>query len=107
MSRKFEPPASPGDMLTEECLKPPGMSNYRVPKEIGVPARCISETLAGKRAIAADTELRLRRYFGLSDGWWPRLLAYSDIEVAKASLAKTRAKIRPWKEAAKQAVDAH
>jgi len=59
MSRKFEPPASPGDMLTEEFSKPPGMSNDRVPKEIGVPARCISETLAGKRAITADTELPL------------------------------------------------
>jgi len=75
--------------------------------EIGVPAQRIGELLAGKRAITADTDLRLCRFVGLSDGCWLRLQAADDTEVAKASLAKTFAKIRPWKEAAEQAVDAH
>lgn len=74
MSRKLKP-VSPGEMLTEEFLKPLGMSNYRLAKEIGVPAQRIGEILAGKRAITADTDLRLCRFFGLSDGWWLRLQA--------------------------------
>jgi len=55
----------------------------------------------------ADTDLRLCRFFGLSDGWWLRLQADYDIESAKATLAKTRAKIKPWKVAADQTADAH
>ena len=98
MSRKLKP-VSPGEMLVEEFLKPLGMSNYRLAKEIGVPAQRIGEIVAGRRAITAD--------FGLSDGWWLRLQADYDTEVAKASLAKTLAKIRPWKEAAEQTADAH
>ena len=84
MSRKLKP-VSPGEMLAEEFLKPLGMSNYRLAKEIGVPAQRIGEILAGKRAITADTDLRLCRFFGLSDGWWLRLQADYDTEVAKAS----------------------
>jgi addiction module HigA family antidote len=106
MTRKLKP-VSPGEMLAEEFLKPLGMSNYRLAKEIGVPAQRIGEIVAGKRAITADTDLRLCRFFGLSDGWWLRLQADFDTEVAKASLAKTLAKIRPWKEAAEQTADAH
>lgn len=94
-------------MLAEESfLKPLGMSNSRLAKEIGVPAQRIGE-IAGKRTITADTDLRLCRFVGLSDGWWLRLQADCDTEVAKASLAKTLAKIRPWKEAAEQTADAH
>ena len=99
MSRRPKP-VSPGEMLGEEFLKPLGMSNYRLAKEIDVPAQRIGEILAGKRAITADTDLRLCRFFGLAYGWWLRLQADDDTEVAKASLAKTLAKIRPWKEAA-------
>ena len=106
MSRKLKP-VSPGEMLAEEFLKPLGMSNYRLAKEIGVPAQRIGEILAGRRAITADTDLRLCRFFGLSDGWWLRLQADYDTEVAKASLAKTLAKIRPWKEVVEQTADAH
>jgi plasmid maintenance system antidote protein VapI len=57
--------------------------------------------------ITADTDLRLCRFFGLSDGWWLRLQADYDTEVAKAGLAKTLAKIRPWKEAMEETADAH
>lgn len=106
MSRKLKP-VSPGEMLAEEFLKPLGMSNYRLAKEIGVPAQRIGEILAGKRAITADTDLRLCRFFGLSDGWWLRLQADYDTEVAKASLAKTLVKIRPWKVATEHVADAH
>ena len=53
--------------------------------------------LAGKRGITADTDLRLCRFFGLSEGWWLRLQADYDTEVAKASLAKALAQIRPWR----------
>jgi antitoxin HigA-1 len=56
------------------------------------------EILAGRRAISADSDLRLWRFFGLSDGWWLRLQADYDTEVAKAALAKTLAKITPWSE---------
>ena len=106
MSRKLKP-LSPGEMLAEEFLKPLGMSNYRLAKEIGVPAQRIGEILAGKRAITADTDLRLCRFLGLSDGWWLRLQADFDTEVAKATLAKTLAKIKPWQERVRQMADAH
>ena len=72
MTRKLKP-VSPGEMLAAEFLKPLGMNNYRLAKEIGVPAQRIGEMVAGKRAITADTDLRLCRFFGLSDGWWLRL----------------------------------
>ncbi len=65
-------PVSPGEMLDEEFLKPLGLTKYRLAKDIGVPAQRIGDIVAGKRAITADTDLRLCRYFGLSDGWWLR-----------------------------------
>jgi addiction module HigA family antidote len=85
-------------MLMEEFLKPLKMSNYRLAKEIDVPAQRIGESRAGRRAITADTDLRLCRFFGLSDGWWLRLQADYNTEVAKAALANTLAKIKPWAE---------
>lgn len=106
MSRKLKP-VSPGEMLTEEFLKPLAMSNYRLAKEIGVPAQRIGEILAGKRSITADTDLRPCRFFGLSDGWWLRLQADYDTQVAKASLAKALAEIKPWKDATEPMADAH
>ena len=98
MSKKLKP-VTPGEMLAEEFLKPLGMSNYRLAKEIDVPAQRIGEILAGKRSITADTDLRLCRFFGLSDGWWLRLQADYDTEVTKASLAKVLSKIKPWAQA--------
>ena len=61
-------PASPGEMLRDEFLKPMGLTNYRLAKEIDVPAQRIGEIVAGRRGITADTDLRLCRFFGLSDG---------------------------------------
>ena len=89
-------PVSPGEMLLEEFLKPMELSQYRLAKEIGVPQRRIGEIVAGKRAVTADTDLRLCRFFGLSDGWWLRLQADYDTELTKDTLAKTLAKIKPW-----------
>jgi addiction module HigA family antidote len=89
-------PVSPGEMLLEEFLKPMALSQYRLAKEIDVSQRRIGEIVAGKRAITADTDLRLCRFFGLWDGWWLRLQADYDTELAKDTLAKILAKIKPW-----------
>jgi antitoxin HigA-1 len=89
-------PVSPGEMLLEEFLKPMALSQYRLAKEINVSQRRIGEIVSGKRAITADTDLRLCRFFGLSDGWWLRLQADYDTQLAKGALAKTLAKIKPW-----------
>lgn len=94
MSRKLKP-VSPGEMLAEELLKPLGMSSHRLAKEVGVPAQRIGEIVAGKRSITVDTDLRLRRFVGLSDGCWLRLQTDYDTQLAKAALAKTLAKIKP------------
>lgn len=95
MAKKLKP-VSPGEMLSEEFLKPLDMSKYRLAKEIGVPAQRVGEIVAGKRTITADTDLRLCRFFGLSDGWWLKLQADYDTEIARVALAKTLAKIKPW-----------
>ena len=79
-------PVSPGEMLEEEFLKPLGLSKYRLAKDIGVPPQRIGEIVAGKRSVTADTDLRLCRYFGLSDGWWLRGQAAYDTALAKETL---------------------
>jgi addiction module HigA family antidote len=89
-------PVTPGELLREEFLKPLGISQYRLAKEIGVPAQRIGEIVAGRRSITADTDLRLCRFFGLSNGYWLRAQAAHDTEVAEAALAKTLKRIRPW-----------
>jgi antitoxin HigA-1 len=96
-TRKRLDPVSPGEMLAEEFLKPLNMSNYRLAKEIRVPAQRIGEILAGRRAITADTDLRLCRFFGLSEGWWLRLQADHDTRKAKAVLGKELTMIKPLK----------
>ena len=93
-------PVSPGELLREEFLIPMGLSQYRLAKEIGVPAQRIGSIVGGKRTITADTDLRLCRFFGLSKGYWLRAQAAYDTEVAEKALAKTLAKIKPWTHAA-------
>lgn len=90
-------PVTPGELLREEFLEPMGISQYRIAKEIGVPAQRISEIVAGRRSITADTDLRLCRFFGLSKGYWLRAQVAYDTEVAEEALASTLAKIKPWK----------
>lgn len=87
-------PVSPGEMLEEEFLKPLGLTKYRLAKDIGVPPQRIGEIVAGKRSVTADTDLRLCRYFGQSDGWWLRGQVAYDTAVAKASLHKQLAAIQ-------------
>jgi addiction module HigA family antidote len=89
-------PVTPGELLRHEFLLPMGISQYRLAKEIGVPAQRIGEIVAGRRAISADTDLRLCRFFGLSNGYWLRAQAAHDTEVAAHALAKTLQKIKPW-----------
>jgi addiction module HigA family antidote len=93
-------PVTPGELLLEEFLVPMQLSQYRLAKEIGVPAQRIGEIVAGKRAVTADTDLRLCRFFGLSNGYWLRAQASYDTEVAEAALAETLRRIKPWSGAA-------
>ena len=80
------PPVHPGEILQEEYLKPLGMSQYRLAKALSVPPRRINEIVLGKRAITADTALRLGRFFGTSDRFWMNLQMRYDLEVAKDRL---------------------
>ena len=93
--RKLKP-VTPGELLLEEFLLPMEISQYRLAKEIGVPAQRIGEIVAGKRAITADTDLRLCRFFDLSNGYWLRAQAAYDTEVAERALGAKLAKIKPW-----------
>ena len=81
------PPIHPGEILLEEFLKPLHISQYRLAKDMSVPARRINEIVQGKRAISADTALRLSRYFGLSERFWMNLQARYDLEAEKDRLA--------------------
>jgi addiction module HigA family antidote len=95
--KKLEP-ITPGDILLEEFLKPMGISQYRLAKEIGVPPQRISEIVLGKRSITADTDLRLCRFFGLSNGYWLRAQAAYDTEITEQTLGPLLNKIKPWAE---------
>ena len=86
----------PGEILIEEFLKPMGITQYRLAKEISVPQRRIGEIVAGLRGVTADTGLRLSRFFGVSDGFWIGLQMDFDAAIAKDRLSGTLAKIRPW-----------
>lgn len=89
-------PVTPGELLSEEYLKPMGISQYRLAKEIGVPAQRIGDIVPGKRTITADTDLRLCRFFGLSNGYWLRAQAAHDTEVAERQIGPRLGNIRPW-----------
>ena len=89
-------PVTPGELLKEEFLVPMGLSQYRLAKQIDVPAQRISEIIAGKRSITADTDLRICRFFGLSNGYWLRAQVAYDTEVAEEILAEVLEKIEPW-----------
>ena len=87
---------TPGEILLEEFLKPMGISQYWLAKEIGVPAQRIGEIIAGRRSITADTDLRLCRFFGLSNGYWLRAQAAHETEIPQVKLAKVLDEINPW-----------
>jgi len=101
MAKTF-PPVHPGEILLEEFLRPMGISQYRLAKDISVPPRRINEIVHGKRSVTADTALRLSRYFGMSDRFWLNLQTHYDLEVERDRLAgrldievKTRAPGHP------------
>lgn len=80
------PPIHPGEILLEEFLTPMGLTQYRVAKGIGVPARRINEIVHGQRSITADTALRLSRFFGMSERFWLNLQVRYDLEIEKDRL---------------------
>jgi addiction module HigA family antidote len=86
MPRQKLPPVHPGEVLMEEYLRPLGISQYRVAKDIGVSARRINEIVKGSRAVTAGTALRLSRYFGTSERFWLNLQSRYDLETEKDRL---------------------
>jgi addiction module HigA family antidote len=85
MDKKLNP-IHPGEILMEEFLKPIGVSQYRLAKDISVPPRRINEIVHGKRSVTADTALRLGRFFGMSPQFWLNLQTRYDLEVTEDSL---------------------
>jgi len=83
MDEERLPPIHPGEVLLEDFMKPLSLSQYRVAQDIGVPTLRISQIVHGKRAVTADTAMRLARYFGTSPVVWLRLQARYDLEVAE------------------------
>lgn len=83
MTEERLPSIHPGEVLLEDFMKPLGLSQYRVAQDIGVPALRISQIVHGKRAVTADSAMRLARYFGTSPDVWLRLQARYDLEVAE------------------------
>ena len=86
MAGKKLDPIHPGEILAEEFLGPLEISQYRLAKEVSVPARRINEIVQGKRGISADTALRLARYFGTSERFWINLQSHYDLELQKDKL---------------------
>jgi antitoxin HigA-1 len=80
------PPIHPGEILLEEYLKPMGISQYRLAKDLNVDPRRINEIIHGQRSITADTALRLARYFGTSERFWINLQSRYDLELQKMEL---------------------
>jgi addiction module HigA family antidote len=88
MPTKRLDPVHPGEVLLEDFMKPLELSQYRVAKDIGVPPLRISEIVRSKRAVTADTAMRLARYFGTTAGIWMRLQAQYDLEIAQRDHGK-------------------
>jgi addiction module HigA family antidote len=88
MSTRELPPIHPGEILLEEYLKPMGISQYRLAKDINVDPRRINEIVHGQRSISADTALRLARYFGTSERFWLNLQSRYDLELQKMELGE-------------------
>ncbi len=82
------PPIHPGEILLEEYLKPMGITQYRLAKDISVDPRRINEIIHGQRAITADTSLRLARYFGTSERFWLNVQSRYDLELQKMVLGE-------------------
>ncbi len=92
---KTHTPIHPGEVLREDFLIPLGLSEYRVAKDIGVPARRINEIVKGKRSLTVDSALRLERYFGWPAEVWLNLQSHYDQQTAKELLKDALAGIHP------------
>ena len=88
MKSKLLANITPGEILEEDFLKPLGLSQYRLAKDIGVPARRINEIVKGERAITADTALRLGRFFKMSAEFWLNLQSHYDLEIEQKRLGR-------------------
>ncbi len=96
MSKRDFEPIHPGEILLEEFLHPMGISQYRLAKDISVPQRRISEIVQGKRAITADTALRLGRFFGMEAQFWLNLQSRYDLLRAEDELSnRLKKEVRP------------
>ena len=88
-------PVHPGEVLLEEFMKPLGVSGYQLARETGVPPIRISEIVRGKRAISADTALRLARFFGTSERFWTNLQKKYDLKAEKGRIGEGLEEVRP------------
>ena len=87
------PLVTPGEMLVEEFLKPLGLTEYRLAKDLGVPPRRINEIVHGKRAITTDTAFLLSQYFGNSAQFWLNLQAIYDLRIAQSKAGRVISKL--------------
>ena len=87
MKKEKMNPVPPGDILMEEFLKPLGITQYRLSRDINVPPRRINEIVHNMRRITADTALRFAKYFGNSPQFWMNLQTWYDLEVEKRKTA--------------------
>ena len=87
-------PTHPGEILLEEFMKPLGISQYRLAKDLGVPAMRVNKIVHEKRGISADTALRLSRYFGTSAEFWMNIQSHYDVEMARITLGDTLAEVK-------------
>ncbi len=89
------PNPTPGDILLLDFIEPFGLTQNGLARAIGVPPRRINEIVLGKRAVTADTDLRLARYFGLSDGFWLGLQSDHDLLAQRRKIAAQLERIEP------------
>ena len=94
------PDIHPGEILNEDFLGPLGVTQYRLAQAVSVPPRRINEIVHGKRAVSADTALRLARFFGTTPDFWINLQAQYDLRQAAKSLKRVMDKIEPLELAA-------
>lgn len=94
------PNPTPGDMLLLDFIEPMGLTQNGLARAIGVPPRRINEIVLGKRAVTADTDLRLARYFGLSDGFWMGVQADYELMERRRQIEADLAAIAPRQNAA-------
>lgn len=96
MEERIHPPMHPGRVLEFEFLKPLKITPYALAKAIGVDAPRVYEIVRGRRAITADTALRLARYFGTSAEFWLNLQSHYDLEVEEDRARESISKIQPF-----------